>query len=1034
MIKKKGFTLIELLAVIVILAIIALIAVPIILNIVSRSKKSAFLDSAYGLVESAKLLYAESILDGGLSEEKTFSFDNGKPSGLEYSGSSPKGGMLIVTPNGEISIAVHNHEWCAIKGFSDGKVTLTKYEEGKCMLSENEDDPVIVLNGDTTIYVELNGSYNELGAKASTRGGDVLEYSTEMKKGDEVVSNIDTSVEGTYKVTYSTSSNDKTVSITRTVIILQMIPSITMTESNDTYVKEKEVLINVSGIRPNKVESFTYEIKKDGTSIQTETVTGLTQTLTFNETGNYEVIVSVTDNNGHSNTLSKMYKIDTTKPSITVPENTVIKITEVTGYDLMTGVVVSDNVDLSPKVEMIGGLSAILGEQTVTYKAIDEAGNEESVTRKFTVVEAEGPILNFSNMGSELWTQDQIITVTATDNSNLKTFTYEVIKDGTSKGVTNVEVSGKSASVDIPLNESGIYSIKLNGNDEHNNTNTLSSGEYKIDVTDPVVGSVTPSGTMGSNSWYTSNVTFTVTNGTDGLSGHKSTTVSPTSLTSNTSGTSVTVTTEDNAGNKVTKTFGPYKIDKTKPTFTVKDTGSVTVNKGASNAIQSTYFETPTWSVSGTGSVTCKNGSTTVTNTSSLAVGTHTITCTATGQNGLTAPASKTIIIKALVADTTGANKPTLSNGLVPIKWNGSNWIKADINNLSDENQWYDYNSQMWANAASVTSSYRNVAVGTVIPESAINAYFVWIPRYEYQYTNLGTNYAGGSAAQPGQININFIATSETSPSINYKIHPAFMFGDKELSGIWVGKFETTGDANTPTIKPNLSSLRSQNVSTQFTTAQKFGASGNTYGISTSADAHMMKNSEWGAVAYLSQSKYGKYGNSSYSGVNREVYINNYWNNATLTGCSAGAPSTKQTSSCTNAYNVSPEGTGASTTGTIYGVYDMSGGAYEYVMGVYSNTIGSSGFSGLPATKYYDNYTTTTATTACSNGICYGHALSETSGWYSAHANFVGPTWPWFQRGGDYSNTTGAGVFNFSVAGYYGNARIDISFRTVLLD
>ena len=38
----------------------------------------------------------------------------------------------------------------------------------------------------------------------------------------------------------------------------------------------------------------------------------------------------------------------------------------------------------------------------------------------------------------------------------------------------------------------------------------------------------------------------------------------------------------------------------------------------------------------------------------------------------------------------------------------------------------------MWANAASVTSSYRNVSVGTTIPESAINAYFVWIPRYEY--------------------------------------------------------------------------------------------------------------------------------------------------------------------------------------------------------------------------------------------------------------------------------------------------------------
>ena len=32
----------------------------------------------------------------------------------------------------------------------------------------------------------------------------------------------------------------------------------------------------------------------------------------------------------------------------------------------------------------------------------------------------------------------------------------------------------------------------------------------------------------------------------------------------------------------------------------------------------------------------------------------------------------------------------------------------------------------------------------------------------------------------------------------------------------------------------------------------------------------MMKNMEWGAVAYLSHSKYGKYGNSMYEGSNKK--------------------------------------------------------------------------------------------------------------------------------------------------------------------
>ena len=35
-------------------------------------------------------------------------------------------------------------------------------------------------------------------------------------------------------------------------------------------------------------------------------------------------------------------------------------------------------------------------------------------------------------------------------------------------------------------------------------------------------------------------------------------------------------------------------------------------------------------------------------------------------------------------------------------------------------------------------------------------------------------------------------------------------------------------------------------------------------------------------------------------------------------------------------------------TGIKYGIYDMSGGTSEYVMGVYSNTKGLSGFNSLP--------------------------------------------------------------------------------------
>ena len=60
----KGFTLIELLAVIVILAIIALIATPMILEIITKARKSAAQDSIYGIMEASSLAYVQALFDG----------------------------------------------------------------------------------------------------------------------------------------------------------------------------------------------------------------------------------------------------------------------------------------------------------------------------------------------------------------------------------------------------------------------------------------------------------------------------------------------------------------------------------------------------------------------------------------------------------------------------------------------------------------------------------------------------------------------------------------------------------------------------------------------------------------------------------------------------------------------------------------------------------------------------------------------------------------------------------------------------------
>ena len=129
--KKKGFTLIELLAVIVILAVIALIAVPVVMNIIEKANKSAFKDSAYGILKAGELYYTEQQMSlNSIEEEKVFTFPN-DIEGLEINGSKPTDGTVVVNKKGQISIAITNGRYCVTKGYEDGDVTIIELT-GKC--------------------------------------------------------------------------------------------------------------------------------------------------------------------------------------------------------------------------------------------------------------------------------------------------------------------------------------------------------------------------------------------------------------------------------------------------------------------------------------------------------------------------------------------------------------------------------------------------------------------------------------------------------------------------------------------------------------------------------------------------------------------------------------------------------------------------------------------------------------------------------------------------------------------------------------
>ncbi len=369
--------------------------------------------------------------------------------------------------------------------------------------------------------------------------------------------------------------------------------------------------------------------------------------------------------------------------------------------------------------------------------------------------------------------------------------------------------------------------------------------------------------------------------------------------------------------------------------------------------------------------------------------------------------------------DSSGANAPVLASNMIPVYYDETSdvWKKADANNKNSNYQWYSYESSgeykgRWANAVTVKESnrqtYLNATPGTTISMDDINTMWVWIPRFN---AVTPSNYNGGTADNPGAIDVTFVKQNELALD-------AFTFGDKNLSGFWYGKFETShttlassttnnnlgctnetcSNANGIIIKPNVKSLRNNNVSNFFFASRSMEQTGNSFGfVKDEVDTHMSKNNEWGAVAYLTQSIYGRCTDSTTC---TEIGINN--NSVYATGY--GAPAGSDTSATNGTYDTDL-GKNASTTKNIYGIYDMSGGATEYVMGVYNNTISNSGFSSLPNEKYYNNYTVVSYT---------GHALTETKKWYSDYAIFVNSSYPWFVRGGSYSNGAYAGVFGFN--------------------
>lgn len=270
-------------------------------------------------------------------------------------------------------------------------------------------------------------------------------------------------------------------------------------------------------------------------------------------------------------------------------------------------------------------------------------------------------------------------------------------------------------------------------------------------------------------------------------------------------------------------------------------------------------------------------------------------------------------------------NKPELYDGMIPVYYDDGEWRIADSTNSDVDKVWYNYGESKWANVVFVNNDkYDNGTPGNIVNQEDIIGYYVWIPRFKYKLWNALDVIEDSYNAYEKGIEIVFESGVHTTGNAicsegkcggyndQYLTHPAF---EEDLRGFWISKYEISEGSK---FIPNTISLKNESLDSYNSMINTLS---NTYGINDNVNSHIITNMEWGATLYLSHSKYGL--------------------------CSKGSCK----SIGMNKSYVSEGNKQDTTTGNVYGIYDMSGASAEYVVG--STGLGS----GISEVRINDNTT-----------------------------------------------------------------------------
>lgn len=456
---------------------------------------------------------------------------------------------------------------------------------------------------------------------------------------------------------------------------------------------------------------------------------------------------------------------------------------------------------------------------------------------------------------------------------------------------------------------------------------------------------------------------------------------------------------------------------------------------------------------------------------------------------------------KRIWLDDETVNKPVLLEGMQAITFEEGK-EKPIILKEEDAKQgvWYDYIPQAQTTENGGTSKWANAMTSD-------GSMWVWIPRYAYKINWDKKEQTGKIDVVFLEGNTNYNKEGKDITTLGYTIHPAFKDGkttgysngewDKEITGIWVSKFEAgyAGQKNTASedIEVRKTGLKYQRdaqnifgkiekdktymtypvfigktysynnieVGEIYDLLLNLNGEENPYGFDKTADTHLMKNSEWGAVAYLAHSQYGR--NGSKVTINNMDVSQAIYSAGTVTGYAGDTVKAsantieKLDKKLENSYNnksyawYTKEGKLASTTGNIYGIYDMNGGSSEYTAGYISGIdeerammYAKSIVENKESTKYCTVYSKGASTPSTltenyeANKNIYGDAIVETSkrgngysSWFGETSNYVKESAGFFLRSGDYSRINYSGLFDFT--NHSGHSFGSYSFHCALI-